>query len=63
VERFWRIFKDVAYFRISWRIQDIFIDAFKTYEKEKEKQSIENNIDEIKDKVYNNKFNAHRKKK
>ena len=41
----------------------MFIDAFKTYEKEKEKQSIENNIDEIKDKVYNNKFNAHRKKK
>lgn len=62
-DRFWRIFKDTLYFRLSWKIQNDFL---KGYNKEKEGQnqkSINNNIDEIKNKVYNNKFNKHRNKK
>ena len=47
-DRFWRIFKDTLYFRLSWKIQNDFL---KGYNKEKEGQnqkSINNNIDEIK---------------
>jgi hypothetical protein len=62
-DRFWRIFKDTLYFRLSWKIQNDFL---KGYNKEKERQSeqsLKNNIDEIKNKVYNTKFNKHRNKK
>ena len=62
-DRFWRIFKDTLYFRLSWKIQNDFL---KGYNKEKEGQnqkSINNNIDEIKNKVSDNKFNKHRNKK
>jgi hypothetical protein len=62
-DRFWRIFKDTLYFRLSWRIQDYFLSS---YRKEKERlthKSINDNIDDITDKVYNNKFSRSRKKK
>jgi len=62
-DRFWRIFKDTLYFRLSWKIQNGFL---KGYSKEKERQnqkSINDNIDDINDKVYNNKFSRSRKKK
>jgi len=61
--RFWRVFKDTAYFRLSWKIQNSLLDSFKTYNRSKETQSLNNNIEEIKDKVYNNNFTKKRLKK
>ena len=62
-DRFWRVFKDVTYFRISWKIQNIFLNSVDTHKKEKSKRSLNNNIQNIKDKVYNNKFTRSRIKK
>ena len=62
-DRFWRVFKDTAYFRLSWKVQNIFLNSFKKYNRSKEIQSLNNNIEEIKDKVYNNNFSKKRIKK
>ena len=60
---FWRIFKQTAYFRISWNIQDAFINYFIMRKKTKERQSIIRNADEIIEKINNNEFNKYRVKK
>jgi len=61
--RFWNIFRDLAYLRISWKIQNDIIGAVNKYKKSSKSQSIQNNIENIKDKVYNNNFNKNRIKK
>ena len=63
MSRFWNIFRDLAYFRISWKIQNDMIGAVNEYKKSSKSQSIQNNIENIKDKVYNNNFNKNRIKK
>jgi hypothetical protein len=67
MSRFWNIFRDLAYFRISWKIQNDMIgsvnEAVNEYKKSSKSQSIQNNIEKIKDKVYNNNFNKNRIKK
>ena len=60
---FWEIFKKTAYFRISWRIQDEIINSVNRSKRNAEIQSMNRNIKEISDKVYNNKFSEARRKK
>jgi len=60
---FWEIFKKTAYFRISWRVQDEIINSANRANKNAEIQSMNRNIHEISDKVYNNKFSKARRKK
>ena len=60
---FWEIFKKTAYFRISWRVQDEIINSANRAKKNAEIQSMNRNIHEISDKVYNNKFSKARRKK
>tara|TARA_B110001452_G_C15220272_1_gene423030 strand:- start:1822 stop:2010 length:189 start_codon:yes stop_codon:yes gene_type:complete len=60
---FWEIFKKTAYFRISWKIQDEIINSANRSKRNAEIQSMNRNIKEISDKVYNNKFSEARRKK
>lgn len=60
---FWEIFKKTAYFRISWRIQDEIINSVNRSKRNAEIQSMNRNIKEISDKVYQNKFSEARRKK
>jgi hypothetical protein len=60
---FWKIFKQTAYFRVSWSIQDIIINYFLNRRKLKESKSLHINAKEIIDKLDNNEFNKHRVKK
>lgn len=62
-DRFWRIFKDTLYFRLSWKIQDYFLSSYSKETEGQNQKSINDNIDDITDKVYNNKFIRSRKKK
>ena len=59
---FWEIFKKTAYFRISWRIQDEIINSVNRSKRNAEIQSMNRNIKEISDKVYQNKFSEARRK-
>ena len=63
---FWDDFKTLANYRISYHIQNIFIDSwFKAKNesaKRKESISLNNNKEKIVDAVYNNKFSRSRKK-
>lgn len=59
---FWEIFKNTAYFRISWKIQDELINLHARSQRRAELRSLEENKDEIIDKVYNNKFTRARKR-
>mgnify|MGYP007026261733 CR=1 FL=1 len=63
---FWDIFTKTAHFRISWHLQDIFLNAFsetnRKIKNEEFKRQIEENEDEIIDAIYNNEFTRKRKK-
>ncbi len=63
---FWDIFKKTAYFRISWHIQDIFINGFNKirYNSEKAEQlrTMRENRKEINDALHNNPFSRKRKR-
>jgi hypothetical protein len=65
--RFWNIFRDLAFLRISWSIQNKFISSYenlsRSVKKELDKKILKNNINDIKDKVYNNNFTKKRLKK
>lgn len=63
---FWDIFKKTAYFRISWHIQDIFIDSFNkarySAKKAEEHRLLRKNNRDINKALYDNPFNKKRKK-
>jgi|LauGreDrversion2_6_1035139.scaffolds.fasta_scaffold186972_2 hypothetical protein len=67
MSRFWSIFRDTAYFRISWSIQDSITNVVKSSQRaaqaQKEMDSLRSNSEEIIDAVYNNDFERNREKK
>jgi hypothetical protein len=67
MSRFWSIFRDTAYFRISWSIQDSFIRFVRSSQRkveiQKERDSIRRNSEEIIKAVYDNDFERSRYRK
>lgn len=59
---FWDVFKKTAYFRLSWKIQDELISSAKQIKRSNELRSIQENREDIVDKVYNNSFTRKRKR-
>jgi len=63
---FWNDFKTLANYRISYYIQNIFVNSWfsvkNEIESEKTRQSMINNQEKIEKAVYDNKFNKSRKK-
>lgn len=59
---FWKIFKETAYFRLSWSVQDLFINAFTAAKREKYREALENNKLDILNELNNNEFVKYRKK-
>jgi len=63
---FWNDFKTLANYRISYYIQNIFVNSWfsvkNEIEIEKTRQSMINNQEKIEKAVYDNKFNKSRKK-
>lgn len=57
---FWNDFNKVLNYRISYRIQDIFFNAFdksqKAMKKQQLNQTIQENREELLDQMYNNNF-------
>jgi len=66
LKNFWRDFNTLFNYRVSWYIQNIFLNAFKkgvnVYEKEKSKQILLKHKKKIKDKQTNNPFHKKRTK-
>jgi hypothetical protein len=60
---FWKIFKQTAYFRISWSIQDSIIAYFQNRKKINDAKSLIKNKSDIITKLENNEFNRYRVKK
>jgi len=60
---FWKVFEKTAYFRISWSIQDSFLNFFQKNKKNALNKRIQENSEDIKNKVYNNPFYKNRQKK
>jgi len=64
---FWNIFKKTAYFRISWHIQDVFLDTYNKMkfsdEEAQRRRSLRKNARKINKALYDNPFNKRRKKK
>ena len=62
---FWKDFKTLFNYRLSWHIQNIFLDAFKdgvnSYEKEKSKELLSKHKIDIDNKRKNNPFYKNRK--
>lgn len=65
--KFWDIFKSTAYFRASWYIQDLFINAFKDAKSASDDAKMKNSIIKNKGvwskKLYDNEFHKNRRKK
>ena len=59
---FWDVFKKTAYFRLSWKIQDELISSAEQIKRSNELRSIQENREDIVDKVYNNSFTRKRKR-
>lgn len=63
---FWRDFKTLMNFRISWEIQNMFIESFKKAQKNndirKTKSTIYKNSEKIYNAIYNNEFEKNRHK-
>jgi DnaJ-domain-containing protein 1 len=63
---FWNDFNRLANYRISWRLQDIFISSVKRAQKANEEinaqRSMADNADRIVDSIYNNDFEKNRNK-
>jgi hypothetical protein len=63
---FWNVFKNTAYLRASWAIQDKIIDTVNDIQESSEEQqrveSMIENSDKIIDAVYNNPFTKERNK-
>ena len=66
MDKFWRDFKTLFNYRVSWYIQNIFINAFKKgvneYEKEKTKTLFLKHKKDLKEKQTNNPFHKKRNK-
>jgi hypothetical protein len=67
MSRFWSIFRDTAYFRLSWSIQDSLIRFVRSSQRkveiQKERDSIRRNSEEIIKAVYDNDFERSRSRK
>ena len=63
---FWDDFNRLANYRISWRLQDIFISSARRAQKLNEdinsRRSMAQNADKIVDAIYNNEFENNRRK-